>query len=70
MLKTGHVTVLKLLYLFNGQEIHAGAYLGEIAPMTNTELAPLPKQMTPNFFITITKKIMIMQLRVAKYYYS
>ena len=40
----------------------AWAYLGEIAPMASVE-------MTPTFCITITsaKKIMIMQLIVAKY---
>ena len=51
---------------------HMGTYLGEKAPMTSPEIAPLSKHMTPAFFITITsaKKIMTMQLLVAKYYYS
>ena len=40
--------------------------------MARAEIAPMSKHMTPTFFITITsaKKIMIMQLIVAKYYYS
>ena len=44
------------------QFVGMGAYLGEIAPMASVE-------MTPTFCITITsaKKIMIMQLIVAKY---
>ena len=50
----------------------SGAYLGEIAPMANAEIAPLYKHMTPKSFITINsaKRIMIMQLIVAKYYYT
>ena len=40
--------------------------------MASAEIAPPSKHMTPNNFITITsaKKIMIMQLIVAKYYRS
>ena len=40
--------------------------------MASVEIAPLSKHMTPNIFSTITsaKKIMIMHLIVAKYYYS
>ena len=43
--------------------IQPGAYLGEIAPMANAEIAPLSKTCyTQNIFITITsaKKIMIL----------
>ena len=49
--------------------VPTGAYLGEIAPLASAEIAPLSK---PKYFITITsaKNIMIMQLIVAKYYYS
>ena len=45
-----------------------GVYLREIAPMATTEIVPLSKHLTSTFFITITsdKKIMIMQLIVAK----
>ena len=52
--------------------MHAGSYLGEIAPMASSEIAPLSKYMTPKLFNTITsaKKIMIMQLILAKYHYS
>ena len=40
--------------------------------MASAEIAPLSKNMTPKICITITSamKIMIMQLIVAKYYYS
>ena len=60
------VIIINLLLLF------AEAYLGEIAPMASAEIAPLSKHMTPKIVITITfaKKIMIMQLIVAKYYFS
>ena len=49
-----------------------GAYLGEIAPMASAEIVPLSKHMTPKIVASITsaKKIMIVQLIVAKYYYS
>ena len=48
------------------------AYHGEIAPMVSTESAPLSKHMIPKICIIIAsaKKIMIMQLIVARYYYS
>ena len=51
---------------------YSGAYLGEIAHMASVEISPLSKHMTPKNVITITsaKKIMTMQLIVAKYYYS
>ena len=40
--------------------------------MASAEITPLPKHMTPNICITIAlaKKIMIMQLIIAKYYYN
>ena len=44
----------------------AGGCLGQIAPMTSTQIAPLSKHVTPIFVITITSaKIMMVQLIVS-----